>query len=294
MDIQEFVNKVLKEAESEKNLSLFRAKERRKKNTQLKKTIENDPNIPEQTDFLKRIEAANGKKVIIESSSPYELRPKTQILNYDPESRRILVDNCISMHFVYTTDIKWITLADTGEVIYENKDRNLPAPMRVALLLGRKEGLKAVEDEEKSIQHSEEYANRDFEETKQAMKKIPEWVERGKNLIYPEKYDQWVECVCYRASDLYHGSDLVNAIEVMEALDKGLSLKEVEKVIDDGHSGASFGMLVKIVTNFSKRGPEFLKNTGYAVGDAEWERLIAKIEKENKIYEQNEKANIKK
>lgn len=82
------------------------------------------------------------------------------------------------------------------------------------------------------------------------------WKKRGEALIYPERKENWHKCVEGRAIDLYHGCDLVNALKVMEALEEGKTIEEATKIANDaGHSGASWGMLMKIVSTFSKQGP---------------------------------------
>ena len=292
MDIQKFISTKLKEAEDEKNKTILSVNEEKKMLKDIKEYIKNSE-LPDSTGVLEKLEKAIGKPVIIDTSLGEHIREN---FDYDPTSRRVLVDKGISSHLTYGDYVKKITDAETGEVLFENKYKgmNFPAPMEQALLLGKVEGLNAVKESEKSLTRRKEYANESYEQTKKALENIPAWIERGGKLIYPERYEKWTECVCYRASDLYHGLELVNALEVMEALESGMNLNQVGKVISDNHSGASFSMLVNIVSNFSKRGPEFLRAYSegykYALRNGKQEELrdyeewLSKLEAENKLY----------
>ena len=115
---------------------------------------------------------------------------------------------------------------------------------------------------------------------------IAEWIERGEKMIYPAKWEDWGKCVKGRASDLYHGSDLVNAMDVMEALHKGKSTAEATKIAEEAnHSGFSWSMMMKIVTVFSKRGPEFYRANHEGEIDHKTEEFLQQLETENKQYE---------
>lgn len=127
-----------------------------------------------------------------------------------------------------------------------------------------------------------EYEEREAKARTEAQSNIEVWYERGKKVIYPEKWDKWHKCVEARASDLYHGADLVNALDIMEALRYGEPMEKVTAIFEKAnHSGASAAMVLRVVTNFSDRGPEFYRaNCGHEI-DAQTEDVLQKIEAEN-------------
>lgn len=296
MDVNEFIEKERKEAEEERETTLARYK-RKREQFETKKTLFDMMlnNFPEKTDTAEKLEKANGREVVAETNKFSYLKENVVKydgkLKFDRNSHRINLDGWSIPLITDDTKIKSIIDATTGEVIFENKYIDQPSFIQTAILFGKEAGLAELKRAENQVEWSKNYANESYSKTIEALEKIPAWIEQGKKLIYPEKLDQWKQCVCSRAADLYHGSELVNALEIMEALDAGKDIKEVNKLVDEGHSGASFGMLCKIVVNFSKRGPEFVRNNEYA---KEWEEYAAKIEKENNVFKQNEKSNIKK
>ena len=251
---------------------------------------------PEKTDTLERLKAANGRQVQIVTRSWGSRRvEKPQPLVFE-EGQRVLIDGCVSTPLIGNDYIVSITDIETGVTIYENPfaERGDPLYVQKAHLLGRQAGIDGLESKGASIEFNAKYREDKYRRTVEALKKIPEKIEEGKKYIYPEKWPEWEECVCYRMTDLYHGYDLNNALEIMKALDEGKSLEEAEKLINDGHSGCSFGMLCKIVLRFSKRGPEFFRKNsdGYnwSKGEdrARYEAMVQEVERKNAEYALNE------
>ena len=148
-------------------------------------------------------------------------------------------------------------------------------------------GKSKEEFEEAERQWREEYHRKEAEEKAKAQAAIPEYVEAGKALVYPQKLDEWKKCVEGRVSDLYHGRDLANAIEAMKVLEESGKFEDAKKVIDDAdHSGASYGMVMRVIVNFSKKGPDF-----YEFMEPEYSKepktkaFLDQIREENKKYE---------
>ena len=134
-----------------------------------------------------------------------------------------------------------------------------------------------------------EFNERREKEYREAIASIPEWEKRGEALIYPQRKEEWRRCVEGRAKDLYHGKDLVNAMEVMEALEQGATVEEATKIAyDANHSGASWAMMMRIVTKFSKRGPEFFEANNKDISP-ELQEYLNKTKEENKRFEKNSK-----
>lgn len=136
-----------------------------------------------------------------------------------------------------------------------------------------------------------EYKERQAREEAEAKAKIPAWVEKGTSITYPERMEDWKKCVEARAGDLYHGMDLDSAIQLMEMLDSGASMEDVKKTFDEqGHSGASAGMVRRILFHFSKKGPEFYESTAWGELSDEDKQAIADKKKENAELDELHKA----
>ena len=135
---------------------------------------------------------------------------------------------------------------------------------------------------EEFLNARKEYLDEEFRkmklEKKQSKGKIPEWIHKGKNLIYPQKIDDWKRCVDIRSKDIYHGKDLDHALEIMTALEEGKPFDEVNQIVNSQHhSGMSYRIVMSIVTSFSKVGPEF------------YEAIDKNITPERKEYLNNQK-----
>lgn len=123
-----------------------------------------------------------------------------------------------------------------------------------------------------------------------AIKNIPNLIEKGKKFIYPQRYKKWADCVEIRVEDIYHGKDIECAISVMSLLDKGTSFQEIYDTIkEQGHTGTSYSSLMSMITNFSKKGPEFYRFVDKEPTQAT-EKFLEKIENENKQFAQELKS----
>ena len=130
----------------------------------------------------------------------------------------------------------------------------------------------------------ENYKKEEEHAKKVAIEKIPSWIEQGKKYIYPQKLNEWKRCVKARANDLYHGYELDSALEVMEALSNGMSFEEANQIIENqGHSGMSHSIVMGILINFCKNGPEFYESTEANIS-AETKQYINKQKKLNLRY----------
>lgn len=107
----------------------------------------------------------------------------------------------------------------------------------------------------------ENYKRETEESARQAEAKIPSWIEMGKTLgIDPALTEDWEKMVKTRAGDLYHGMELDAAIAVMQQLNAGATAKDIKSTLDDqGHSGASYGMVRSIVETFSSHGKDIYR-----------------------------------
>lgn len=134
----------------------------------------------------------------------------------------------------------------------------------------------------------ENYTREKEEAKAKAEAKIPEWIKKGEGFIYPERTEEWKECVESRASSLYyHGMDLDDAIEIMEKLESGATLDEAKELLDSqDHSNMSYGIVRSIIFLFAKQGPEFWEHTAYGEISQENRKAIADKKKENAELEE--------
>lgn len=108
----------------------------------------------------------------------------------------------------------------------------------------------------------------DYERREQEHKaKIPElsteWIDRGHNILDEKYWVEWDKCVPIRLGDLYHGMELGNCLDIVEALNNNCNLDEAKKIIDgQDHSGMSYGLVRVMVKSFCDRGEEFYTYTG--------------------------------
>ena len=150
-------------------------------------------------------------------------------------------------------------------------------------------GCTKEEMERKEREMVESIKRREEENKRKAQEKIPEWIEKGNKLIYPERQEEWKKCVEARADDLYCGTDLEDALQIMNLLEQDASMAEIKQVLlDQGHSGFSDGVVKAIVTNFSKNGPRFAREIVDRTLSPDEEAYIKKIENENAEYEANQ------
>lgn len=293
MNVEEYMNDARKKAEENyKEGTKYVAKQRAEYANLVQKFNALKDTFAKETDTIKKLTAANGREVEITTYSWRSLNiEKIQPLKYEGE--RVLINGCMSTPLIGDDCIVTIKDAKTGEIIYSNPYYKDPLPIQKGIILGLEKGEKSLAFEEESVKYWENYYKETYERTLKSIDNIPQWIEEGKKYIYPEKLDEWEECVCYRAADLYHGSELVNALQIMKALDEGKTLEEVKPMIDEGHSGMSFSMLCKIVLHFSKRGPEFCRKFSHQYEFAEGkekeelEAYYKNIEEKNAEYEKN-------
>ena len=115
--------------------------------------------------------------------------------------------------------------------------------------------------------------------------KMPERMEKGLKLVYPEKQNEYLDFLLSRVK-LSHGFYIDCALEVMQALEDGKSVEEAAELIKDlGFTSAR--LVNSVVLSWSKRGPEFFKATlacPYEDLLPDTKRDIARIEKENSEY----------
>lgn len=123
---------------------------------------------------------------------------------------------------------------------------------------------------------------------------VEEWIKRGERLIYPEKLTEWKEYVEDNVNAGRAYFVLKDAIEVMESIERNVSLEESEKILHNrGHSGFTYGEVVNVVFNFSKKGPEFYeKSAYYEYMSKDIKKLVEEKKKENQQLAELHKTDL--
>lgn len=77
-------------------------------------------------------------------------------------------------------------------------------------------------------------------------------VEAGKKYIFAEKYQQWEENTKNLSEDV-----LEKTLEIMAILDSGYNFKKVHKAVESISDKSQKEIVLRLLTNFSYRGPEY-------------------------------------
>ena len=97
---------------------------------------------------------------------------------------------------------------------------------------------------------------------KAAQENIPNYIEKGHKLLSEDKWEEWDKIVPIRASDLYHGMELDNTLQIQEILKNDYSEESFEKakkcMEEQGHSGMSWSLVCAMIKEFCIHGEEFV------------------------------------
>lgn len=93
------------------------------------------------------------------------------------------------------------------------------------------------------------------------LESIPEWISKGEQMIYPERYEAWEEFVTAATTDLYRALEVPATLTIMEELETQKTIDEVLASVNDNPLTHRYDLVSGFVFQFSKRGPEFLERT---------------------------------
>ncbi len=190
------------------------------------------------------------------------------------------LDQCVEALLKYQRRGESVVVSFNGHDLY-SCDVTMDSAYKEVLGLTKAEFNRKREEWRKEDKEAQERKKAKVQE------QIPYWLEKGSNLIYPERAEEWKQCVEARASDLYQGWDLNAAIEIMEMLENGATIDDAKEALDNqDHSGASYGMVRSIVFSFSKKGPEFYEATAVMGLSEEERKMIEEKKEENKKIEE--------
>jgi hypothetical protein len=103
------------------------------------------------------------------------------------------------------------------------------------------------EREEQDIKWEIERKTKELE----ALKKIPEWIERWNKLIEASLQDEWGKIVPIRAGDLYNWMELDSTLNIIEMILNWSNIDDVKKQLDsEWHSWMSYWLVCKMVFHF--------------------------------------------
>jgi hypothetical protein len=104
----------------------------------------------------------------------------------------------------------------------------------------------------------DEYDKKEKEHQAKIPELTDEWIKKGHDILAEKYWSDWDICVPIRLGDLYHGFELGCCLDIVKILNGGRSLEEAKtKIVDQGHSGMSWGLVVGMVKSFCDRGAEF-------------------------------------
>lgn len=117
---------------------------------------------------------------------------------------------------------------------------------------------------ERDKSHKEWLENRKKEEEEEHQEKIPYlaclWMQKGREILMQDKWKHWDKIVPIRLSDLYHGMELGNCLDIVKILNNGGTFDEAKVEIESqDHSGMSYGLVCVMVREFCDRGQEFVE-----------------------------------
>ena len=145
------------------------------------------------------------------------------------------------------------------------------------------------EEFDRKLREEEEAFNRQMEEEYiEADGSKDEWIQEGYELIYPERRDAWNNYVENHIKSIFAGVEIEESLKLMKLLDEGAPIIEVRRAMNDqNYSGYALEMIRRAILTFSKRGPEFYKQTAYKELSEEELDILNQITKENLQYEEN-------
>ena len=91
---------------------------------------------------------------------------------------------------------------------------------------------------------------------------MEELIVRGQMIVFPERVEQWEEYVEKSFSEKYKGQDAAEALQIIEALNRGIGLDKAKEMLTEIEpNGEANGLVRRAVLLFANHGPEFWKET---------------------------------
>ena len=196
------------------------------------------------------------------------------------KSYAITIEDCINTLLDYRKRHKSVFIVYLGHRLYSC---DVTVDSAYKEVYGQTKAEFDIAQEKARINYGKKLEEEDAKEKAIAEANIPVWIDRGKKLIYPQRFEDWKKHVTNRAHDLYYGKELDEALLVMEKLESSATLSEAQQLLYDlGSSGLGFSAIMETIFLFSKRGPEFWEYTVKTISP-ENRRQIQAMKQENAI-----------
>jgi hypothetical protein len=111
-------------------------------------------------------------------------------------------------------------------------------------------GMTYNEFREKEKKRQEEYEQRKKEHKEAIPELTREWVAKGKEILHKDKWQKWEYIVPIRLSDMYEGMELKACLDIIKILREEGIKKTKQEMYDQGHSGTSFYLVLRMVEFF--------------------------------------------
>ena len=144
-------------------------------------------------------------------------------------------------------------------------------------------GLTKEEFDKKRKKDELDSLKQQYREVKRGIKALPELVEKGRQYIYPQKFEEWEKAVYINIMTGYGAFVVEDALKIMDILDNSTMEEAFEtlKVLDQNHSGGSMGAVERLLVDFAKKGPEFVEMIKMGRISAEYKDILDRKKAEN-------------
>ena len=123
------------------------------------------------------------------------------------------------------------------------------------------------------------------EREKWAEEKTAELIERGKSLMYPQRFKEWEQEMNNIQFLIYFGDDIEEALNIMEAIENGNPIEKiVEKYKDRRKNSFSDRVVRELVLKYSKNGNLFFIETHEGKWKDEDHKFLTETSSKNLEY----------
>ena len=123
----------------------------------------------------------------------------------------------------------------------------------------------------------------------EALKKVPMYINKGKELIYPFRLKEWEEFVIADATGTYNGLLTRDITDLLIAIEEGKTVEELLKMFkEQNHSGFSASVTRSMIMRFSKNGYPFFEATKFGEFSEKEIGFYETIIRENEMYEKSQ------
>ena len=127
---------------------------------------------------------------------------------------------------------------------------------------------------------------REIREQNEYLNSAAWYADIGNDIVYPQLKASWTNFVRESITDKTVRLCMEDIVKIMQLLDKNQDMSKALEVLNNGdNSGASYGLIVNYVAEFSKRGPEFGRAALGKSCNQKWEDYFKSIEERNAQYE---------